>query len=115
MPIILGIDGTGPLTDSDYSAAFRLSFMRHLIHANPRNSMYIRGPFWDGLDLSIMVNQGYTFVHLLKAGNAAMPVLLTGYSRGAAAVMGVAERLRRDGVTVDGMLLFDAVDRAVTM
>ncbi len=114
MAILLGIDGTGPMSDSEYRAAFRTSFVHHLLRSNPRNSMYLRGPGWDGLDMSMIIGQGYTFVHLAKLANPSTPVLLTGYSRGAAGVMGVAERLQRDGVTVDGMILFDAVDRAAT-
>jgi hypothetical protein len=37
--------------------------------------------------------------------------LLAGYSRGAAGVVDVALRLKRDRIAVDAMLLFDAVDR----
>lgn len=41
------------------------------------------------------------------------PIFLTGYSRGGAGVIAVADRLFMDGVDVRGMVLFDAVDRAL--
>jgi Uncharacterized alpha/beta hydrolase domain (DUF2235) len=42
------------------------------------------------------------------------PLFLAGHSRGGAAVVWVANLLKRDAIEVDGMFLFDAVDRTTS-
>jgi hypothetical protein len=64
--------------------------------------------------MSMITGLGYEFVHLEKHVHPDAPVLLTGYSRGAAAVIGIAARLAKDGVKIPAMMLFDPVDRSPT-
>jgi hypothetical protein len=59
--------------------------------------------------------KGFTFVHLGLAAQPKARVFLTGYSRGGAGVVGVAERLEASGVKVSGMVLFDPVDRSLAI
>jgi hypothetical protein len=65
--------------------------------------------------MSLLVDKGYTFVHLGLAAQPKARVFLAGYSRGGAGVVGVAKRLAEDGVKVSGMVLFDAVDRSLAV
>ena len=116
MTILLGVDGTGAIADGEYRRDMRNSFVSYILRESPvprSRKHYRRGPGFDGLDMAWIVNATYQFVHLNLAARPRSPVLLTGYSRGGAAVIGVAQRLQRDRVNVAGMILFDAVDRAV--
>jgi hypothetical protein len=63
--------------------------------------------------MRILIGEGYEFVHLHRLTHPQAPVFLTGYSRGGAGVVAVAARLAKDNVKVTGMVLFDAVDRAL--
>jgi hypothetical protein len=74
--------------------------------------MYQRGPGWDGTDMSMIAGAGYQFVHLTKVANPDANILLAGYSRGGSGVIDVARRLQSDDVEVQGMVLFDPVDRS---
>jgi hypothetical protein len=113
--ILLGIDGTGDLDDDAYRLEMRNSFVHYIVrHSRSRSKSYMRGPAFDGLDMGMIVGAGYEFVHLQKVAHPDARVLLTGYSRGGAGVIGVAARLAKDGVLVDGMVLFDPVDRSPT-
>ena len=108
----MGIDGTGVINKADYRAEMRNSFVSYLVRRTPAKlKKYVRGPGMDGCDMSIIVEKAYAFVHLSLAARPKVPVFLTGYSRGGAGVVGVARRLAGDGVVVNGMVLFDAVDR----
>jgi hypothetical protein len=112
--ILLGIDGTGPLANSEYRAVMRSSFVSYIVRSSPAScKRFMRGPAWDGLDMSILIAEGYAFVHLNRITHPQAPVFLIGYSRGGAGVVAVATRLARDNVKVTGMVLFDAVDRAL--
>jgi hypothetical protein len=111
--IVLGIDGTGPMFAESYRQAMRMSFVRYiLVHTPTHNRLYLHGPGLDGFDMPTISSEGYSFVHLCKSAEPDARVLLTGYSRGASAVVDVAVRLAKDNVLVDGMMLFDAVDRS---
>lgn len=116
MTLYLGIDGTGTASDSQYRREFRHSFVNHIFHHTPaRMKHYIRGPaatyadFQSGSDTPFLISEGYSFVTLAHRGSEG--VLLSGYSRGAAAVVGVAHRLQGRGIRVAGLMLFDCVDR----
>jgi hypothetical protein len=112
--ILLGIDGTGPFLDKEYFADLNASFVAYILrHSKAKLKKYIRGPWAEGFDMASIVTTGYTFVHLTRAANKGARILLTGYSRGGSGVIGVAQRLKTQGVKVHGMILFDAVDRAV--
>lgn len=113
--ILVGIDGTGPMGTQSYQQAMRNSFVNYIVrHTSADYKRYLRGPGWDGLDMAMIANSGYQFVHLLLAAHPGALVFLTGYSRGGSGVIDVAARLQRSGVQVAGMMLFDAVDRSPT-
>jgi hypothetical protein len=114
--IVLGIDGTGVFDRKDYREEMGSSFVSYLVRRTPAMlKKYIRGPGWDGLDMSIIVDKAYAFVHLSVAARPKAPVFLTGYSRGGAGVVGVARRLADDDVKVSAMVLFDPVDRSLAI
>ena len=113
--IVLVIDGTGAIVNEEYRRDFRNSFVNYILRQTPaRHKRYIRGPGFDGLDMSMIAAEGYQFVHLTKVAHPDANILLTGYSRGASGVIDVARRLQINGVQVSGMVLFDPVDRSPT-
>lgn len=116
MTILVGIDGTGTMPTGQYLREFRGSFVHHIYTVSgARKKHYHRGPSATLLDLQMgtdtlpYVEEGYEYIHMFREPDEA--VLLTGYSRGAAAVVAVAQRLQQDRVRVAGMMLFDCVDR----
>jgi hypothetical protein len=112
--ILLGIDGTGTLSNSAYRSDMRHSFVSYIVRSSPaRARKYLRGPALDGFDMAMIVANGYEFVHLNVLVQPKSPILLAGYSRGGAGVVAVAARLAQDDVKVSAMVLFDAVDRAI--
>ena len=117
MSILLGIDGSGPLSDADYRREMSNSFVSYILRRSPvRSKRYLRGPWNDGLDTGMIAAEGLAFVRAASAGmRPPPPILLTGYSRGGAAVIAVAQQLKRRSVPVAAMMLFDAVDRAPTV
>jgi hypothetical protein len=118
MPIVVGIDGTGAdilpgqSRNSRYDAAFANSFVKRLSYGAWANKKYIRGPVLLGGGTLEAVVEGYNFILGRRRAGVKEPVLLTGYSRGAAGVVAIATRLQRQKVPVRAMLLFDCVDRA---
>jgi hypothetical protein len=113
--IFLGIDGTGPLARGEYRSEFRNSFVSYIYRNCPaEHKHYIAGPaatMWDlqsGSDMPFIISQGYTFIHLV-GDLENQPILLAGYSRGAAGVVAVAQRLAGHGARVRAMMLFDCV------
>lgn len=113
--IVLGIDGTADVFDDDYKESMDNSFVSRIIRETPTEmKQYIRGPGFDGVDMFALIGKGYEFIHLHKFKKPNAKVLLTGYSRGGAGVVGVAQRLKRDNILVDGMILFDPVNRSQT-
>jgi hypothetical protein len=114
--ILLGIDGTGVINKADYRREMGTSFVRYLVNRTPaRLKQYHQGPWYEGFDMGVLVDKAYTFVHLSVAAQPQARIFLTGYSRGGAGVIAVADRLSEDGVSVDGMILFDAVDRSLAI
>ncbi|MGE3630421.1 MAG: DUF2235 domain-containing protein [Sandaracinaceae bacterium] len=114
--LLLCIDGTGELSDQQYQVDFRHSFVHYIFtHSQAGEKHYSRGPAatladaYLGSDTLPLVSEGYSFVSL--AYSEGDRVLLTGYSRGAAAVVAVAERLGPRQIPVAGLVLFDCVDR----
>jgi hypothetical protein len=112
--ILLGIDGTGVLSNTSYRDDMHNSFVSYIVRRSPATlKRYTRGPAWEGLDMSIIVSNAYSFVHLGLAANPKARIFLAGYSRGGAGVIGVAQLLAKQGAKVNGMVLFDPVDRAL--
>jgi hypothetical protein len=117
MPIIVGIDGTGSAftpgeqRDRDYDVAFKDSFVSRICKPESANKKYFRGPVALGGGLVSAINEGFNFITMRRRGLPNEPILLTGYSRGAAGVVSLAKKLQNAGINVQAMLLFDCVDR----
>ncbi len=116
MPILVGIDGTGggfaPSASRDraYDRDFAQSFVNRIC-TGKQNARYFRGPVTLGGGLPEAINGGVTFIVERHRQLPSEPILLTGYSRGAAGVVVVADRLRERGIPVRALMMFDCVDR----
>lgn len=111
--IVVAIDGTGVFDDAQYRREMRHSFVSYISQNSPfRHVRYWRGPAVEGSDCPFLVSEAYTWVDMLRTEDRE-GVLLAGYSRGAACVVAIAQRLQSDDVRVNAMMLFDCVDRAV--
>ena len=120
MTVLVGIDGTGPVSDREYARDFRGSFVRYICNhfPTPPRAHYIPGPrdsHWDlhaGSTTTDLAEEGYYFARSRRGDE---DILLTGYSRGAAAVVAVAMELHEARIPVAAMMLFDCVDRNPTL
>lgn len=139
--MIFGVDGTGPFSDADYASSMARSFVSQLCAPSTAHvKMYWRGP--DALDLfkgpspQLVAdtirnavapgwrpppNPGLPGLGFPPAvfpsgpapgGGPIPPVFLTGYSRGGATVIDAAVILKKYGIPVEAMFLFDAVTRS---
>lgn len=120
MSILAGIDGTGPQWDSNYTPAFAHSFVRLICRAGKPNTLYRRGPGtasnswieqWNGNDLEGSINAVTAFCLEMHRRLPQEPIIMVGYSRGAAGIVSVAQRLQRASVRVRALMMFDCVDR----
>lgn len=117
MAIVYGIDGTGSevlpgkTRDAAYDLAFQNSFVRRICQKGGADALYNRGPVALGGSLLDAINTGRRHVQDKLKLKPATPVLLTGYSRGAAGVVSLAADLNRAGIPVLALMLFDCVDR----
>jgi hypothetical protein len=123
MSILVGIDGTSAdsfgfddkTRNEAYDAVFANSFVKRICGRSGLNTMYLRGPGYlpaaNGLVGAIL--KGQQFILSRRWAGVNEPVLLTGYSRGAAGVIVIAKSLRRPpyNIGVKAMLLFDCVNR----
>lgn len=117
MSLLICIDGTGPFSDREYVREMQHSFVR-FIHTHsawraPGMNWYRRGPYNAGLAMPMIVGAACSWADMAHLAHPEEKYLLTGYSRGAAAVVAVAQHLERRRLRVSGMVLFDCVDRAV--
>lgn len=117
MPIVVGIDGTGGGTwitaarNARYDKDFAKSHVRTICRgAGARR--YFRGPGTLGAGMPEAINGGVSYIKAQVKSNS-QPVLLTGYSRGGLGVIVIAKELKKAGIDVQAMILFDAVDRHV--
>lgn len=107
------IDGTGPENWNEYERDMQRGFCMQLKKQNGDRVEYLRGPTLQGLETWMI---GETILQYVKADRAKYPkmrILLGGHSRGGAAALYVARKLKEEKVTVHGMVLFDAVRRAI--
>jgi hypothetical protein len=117
MAIVVGIDGTGSAflpgagRDREYDAAFANSFVSRICRGGGSNKAYFRGPVALGGGLPEAIEGGLQFIRARRAARVMDPIVLTGYSRGAAGVVSMAARLQRERIDVRALLLFDCVDR----
>lgn len=120
MAIVVGIDGTaaGLLVGSlrknflrSYDEGMKDSFVRRITRAAGPRALYLRGPatIGDGLIDAVVRGVNHVLHHRGQVPNER--VLLTGFSRGAAGVVTVAQELFRRDIPVHAILLFDCVDR----
>lgn len=121
MPIVAGIDGTGPNNDAEYADEFYRgkrniegSFVYRICGGNA-DRYYRRGPNSVGWGMRAAVDDGVTFIVDKKRLYPNEPILLTGYSRGAAGAVVIAKQLKKKEINVDALLLFDCVDRQINM
>lgn len=118
MRIVVGVDGTGgdinpgAARDRRYDVAFANSFVSKIAKGD-HNKKYLRGPVLLGGGLIEAMSEGRQFVlDKHKASGGDLKVLMTGYSRGAGAVVDLSKWLERENIEVEALLLFDCVDRA---
>ncbi len=107
------IDGTGPENWNDYERDMQRGFCMQLKKQNGDRVEYLRGPTLQGLETWMI---GETILQFIKSDRAKYPkmrILLGGHSRGGAAAIYVARKLKEEKITVHGMVLFDAVRRAI--
>ncbi|WP_448949967.1 hypothetical protein [Labrys neptuniae] len=108
------IDGTGPYSDGEYEAEFKDSFVQRLYRNWDNGARYYkRGPSLDGVTTPALGMGAFQYVRERHRHKTAAPkrVFLAGYSRGGAAAVYAASLLAVEGIAVDGLFLFDAVDR----
>lgn len=80
--------------------------------ASEYNGEYYTGPSLDGSRTFVIAEDIFRSI-TKSAFLGKHPLFLAGHSRGGAAVIYVAQKLQKIGVSVDGMFLFDAVDRTL--
>ena len=123
MPILVGIDGTGddwlgsndPSRNKHYDDEFANSFVKRICARHSANTIYFRGPGFLPANNGLLeaVWKGRDFILSKRRAGVNEPILLTGYSRGAAGVIVIAQMLGfpQNKIDVEAMLLFDCVDR----
>ncbi len=107
------IDGTGPENWKVYERDMQRGFCMQLKKQNGDRVEYLRGPTLQGRETWFI---GETILQFIKTDRAKYPkmrILLGGHSRGGAAAIYVARKLKEEKITVHGMVLFDAVRRAI--
>jgi pimeloyl-ACP methyl ester carboxylesterase len=116
--MLAAIDGTGPYFDSSYDAKMKNSFVRRIANQSQvPNTVYYRGPDTSGLSapgkLIPPITIAFDVVRAVAAGDT--KVFLVGYSRGGAMAINVAAILAGQNIEVEGLFLFDAVDRSLEL
>lgn len=111
-----GIDGTGDADDDVYRENFSQSFVNVFKDEFPFDQkIYRRGPTLLGTQTKTLGANASEFVDFWSRYHVAEErfICLAGYSRGGAAVIHACNLLKRKGIRIGCLLLFDAVDRAV--
>lgn len=113
-----GVDGTGVYDDVQYSSDFQNSFVQQIFREwDSAARYYRRGPSTDGFSTKSLADKTYQEVYSAyshKIGRTKR-IFLAGYSRGGASVIRTCELLAKHNIPVDGLFLFDAVDRTNTL
>jgi hypothetical protein len=109
--ILVGIDGTGPMSDEKYDTDMANSFVNRLAWKAGDNNGYWRGPIVPGGGLARAISQAFHFIEQrVNSTRGLKDVLLTGYSRGATGAVVLARKLQDIDIQVSALLLFDCVD-----
>ncbi len=112
-----GVDGTST-EEETYKETYKNSFINKLYRnelVNFTAPWYLRGPYLSGFDTRDRAVAAYKHVTAMWTSGRAKAVFLGGHSRGGAAVIEVAKWLKADGIPVECLILFDAVDRTHTL
>lgn len=105
--MIIGIEGTG--SQGWGNDDLNRSFVRRVLEQTTiRPASYFIGPNNSGSDGEAICDGAHT---ALKAGHHNKPVVLVGYSRGAAYCMYIAQQAEKWGGVIDLLIMFDAVAR----
>lgn len=111
--MVFGIDGTGPFFTAAYEKEMKGSFVQQIDnHATCPVHKYWRGP--DDFYIrgeSVKTVAEYILSKIKELKEAKPLIFLTGYSRGAAMMVDVAERLQQQQIPVEAMFLFDSVNK----
>src|SRR5688572_4823262 len=108
------LDGTGDKdTEYKYWPDMSRGFCLTLKKQNGERVEYLRGPTLLGRETWFIAETMLAFIRADRAKYPKMRILLGGHSRGGAAALYVARKLKEEKVTVHGMVLFDAVRRAI--
>jgi pimeloyl-ACP methyl ester carboxylesterase len=107
------IDGTGPENWQEYESDMSRGFCMKLKKQNGDRVEYLRGPTISGVQTWTIGEAILAFIKADRAKYPKMRILLGGHSRGGAAAIYAARKLKEEKITVHGMVLFDAVRRAV--
>jgi hypothetical protein len=114
--ILIGVDGTGAWLNKTYEREMADSFVHRIDRDSPiTHKRYHRGPDTAGYSSISPSDLRDEVKELLdKAGSQGpVPIFMTGYSRGGAIVITAAKLLKKDGIDVEAMFLFDTVQRDV--
>jgi hypothetical protein len=112
--VLICVDGTGPNSTSEYEKEMANSFVHRIYLDSPITlKRYHRGPNFAGYGAISPEEVRKEVKELLgqAKGQKAGPVFMTGYSRGAANVITAAKLLKKDGIEVEALFLFDSVTR----
>ena len=106
------IDGTGAPDDLTYRKHMEGSMCDRL--ARKFSGRYYRGPVLSGSNTFEIAQTAYRDIKSDSALHR-QPLFLAGHSRGGAAVIRIAQWLCDEGIGVEAMFLYDAVDRTMTV
>lgn len=112
--MLVAVDGTGPFFDREYAETMKESFVRKIWQQCPESlCLYFRGPSLLGLESGPTALNAYSRIKSeYEANKSNFKLYLTGYSRGGAIAIAIARLVKKEGIDVECMALFDAVDRS---
>ena len=113
--MLVAIDGTGELSPTLYYQNNHNSLIAQLVRETRQNpKKYVAGPTLDG-DSCFSAAWAIALDIKRTVGADRGPVFLAGHSRGGAICIAVAGLLRQDNILVECMMLFDAVNRSLSL
>lgn len=109
MSVLYGcVDGTGIDNNNDYARTYDNSFCHRIWKAWNGPKEYIRGPWFAGWSTPQRAQDLADWVAAHRAD--AKGVILAGHSRGGSAAIRACSLLQEQGISVDYLFLFDAVN-----
>jgi hypothetical protein len=107
--MFIGVDGTGNSSDFQYQEENRHSLISQLVHTT--KGMYFRGPTLVGLSTHQIGKYVANWV-MSHRESIPGPLFMAGHSRGGAICILAARHLKHENISIECMLLLDAVDRS---